>query len=246
MGQTISIDMPGNGKMSAYLALPDKGHGPCLLILQEIFGVNFHLRAATDYFAALGYVALAPSLFWRLDSAGGEDSTNDYSKEGEERAIAIYYRYNEDEGIKDLAFVADWLRSKPACNGKVGAVGYCFGGRMAFLCGVHNGLDAAASLYPTFIERCLDLADRATFPWSVHLPEHDPLETPGAQAKIRAAFQGNRNVEIFGYPGAHHGFDSDHGSKEIYNRWASQLANSRIAVFLDHKLELGRDTPSGC
>ncbi len=146
MGNLTSIEMPDGGKMSAYLALPDTGSGPGLLVLQEIFGVNDHLKKVTDYYAALGYVALAPNLFWRLDSVGGQDSTNDYSAEGEERSIANYYRYDETAGIEDLAVVTDWLRHMPACENKVGAVGFCFGGRMAFLSGVHNGLDAARVL----------------------------------------------------------------------------------------------------
>jgi carboxymethylenebutenolidase len=228
--------MEGGGKMSSYLALPEGGKGPGLLMLPEIWSVNFHLRSATDYFAALGYVALAPCLFWRLDSNSGDDTINDYSDAGEERAIANYYRYDEEQGIKDLAVVTARLRAMSACTGKVGAVGYCFGGRMGFLTGVHNRIDAVASLYPTFIERCLDLAPRATFPWSVHLPEHDPLETPEAQPNILAAFKNHKNVEIFRYPAATHGFDSDHATAKHYDRWASQLANSRIIRFFDRTL----------
>ncbi len=182
--------------MSAYLSLPAGGRGPGLLVLPEIWSINFHIKAATDYFAALGYVALAPALFWRLDSSGGDDTTNIYDDKGEEAAIANYYRFDEELGIKDLAAITQHLRNRPECTGKVGAVGYCFGGRMAFLTGVHNGIDAAASLYPTFIERALDLAPRATFPWSVHLPEHDPLESPEAQTNILAAFKNHANVEI--------------------------------------------------
>ncbi len=236
MGNLTSIEMPDGGNMSAYLALPETGSGPGLLVLQEIFGVNDHLKKVTDYYAALGYVALAPNLFWRLDSVGGQDSTNDYSAEGEERSIANYYRYDETAGIEDLAVVTDWLRHMPACENKVGAVGFCFGGRMAFLSGVHNGLDAAACFYPTFIEHYLGLADRVSFPLCVHLPEHDPLETPEAQAKIHAAFQNNTNVQIFSYPSAVHGFDSDHGSEKVYSRWPSQLANSRTVLFLAQHL----------
>ncbi len=236
MGHKISFEMDGGGKMSAYLSMPASGRGPGIMVLQEIWGVNFHLQAATDYFAGLGYVALAPNLYWRLDSAGGDDSINDYSDKGEEQAIATYYQFDEEAGVKDLAVVAQRLRAIPGCTGKVGAIGYCFGGRLAFLHGVHNGVDAAASLYPTFIERCLDLADRATFPWSVHLPEHDPLETPQAQANILKTFADHKNVEIHRYPSASHGFDSDHATAKHYGRWASQLANSRIALFFDRTL----------
>ncbi|HEY1723010.1 MAG TPA: dienelactone hydrolase family protein [Magnetospirillaceae bacterium] len=235
MGQKVSLDIDG-GKMMAYLSLPESGRGPGLLVLPEIWSVNFHIKAATDYFAALGYVALAPALFWRLDSSGGEDTVNVYDDNGEEQAVANYFRFDEGLGLKDLAVVSRLLRDRPECTGKLGAVGYCFGGRMAFLTGVHNGIDAAASLYPTFIERCLDLAPRATFPWSVHLPEVDPLESPEAQTNILAAFKGHKSVEIHRYPGAEHGFDSDHATAKHYSRWPSQLANSRIALFLDRHL----------
>ena len=236
MGQKISLDMEGGGKMSAYLSLPESGHGPGLMVLQEIYGVNFHIKGVTDYFANLGYVALAPNVYWRLDPNGGDDSINIYDKAGGEKAVATYYRYDEESGIKDLGVVANHLRAMPACSGKVGAVGYCFGGRLAFLHGVRNGVDAAASLYPTFIERCLDLADRATFPWSLHLPEHDSMETPQAQPNIIKAFGHRKNVELFRYPGSHHAFDSDHARTNVYDRWAAQLANSRIAIFFDRKL----------
>jgi carboxymethylenebutenolidase len=224
--------MKGAGTAAAYVALPEKGRGPGLMVLPEIAGVNFHLRAVCDYFAALGYVALAPNMFWRLDPVAEQD----YSKEGSQKSIAFHDRYHDDEGVQDLAIIGEYLRSRPECAGKVGAVGYCFGGRMAFLTGVHNrNVDAVASLYPTFIERCLDLAPRATFPWSCHLPEHDALETPEAQTNILAAFKNHPNVEIHRYPGAHHAFDSD-AARKLYDRFASQLANSRIALFFDKHL----------
>jgi carboxymethylenebutenolidase len=231
VGQKITIDMNGAGTAAAYLASPESGRGPGVMVLPEIAGVNFHLRAVVDYFAALGYVALAPNMFWRLDPVAEQD----YSKEGSLKSIAFHERYNDDEGVEDLAIVANYIRSRPECTGKLGSVGYCFGGRMGYLAGVHNGLDAVASLYPTFIERCLDLAPRVTFPWSCHLPEHDPLETPEAQTKILAAFKNHKNVEIHRYPGAHHAFDSD-AARKVYDRFASQLANSRVALFFDKHL----------
>src|SRR6476620_12108483 len=115
------------GEFNAYLSLPASGYGPGIVVLQEIFGVNAYLRSVADWYSAHGFVALVPDLFWRLQP-GVELTEADRGK-----AIELYMQLDEAKAVEDSAAALNFLRQHPACSGRAGAVGFCLGGRLAYL-----------------------------------------------------------------------------------------------------------------
>src|SRR5688500_3840829 len=116
-------------EFDGYLAIPASGYGPGIVVLQEIFGVNSHMRSVTDWYAAHGFVALCPDLFWRIERGVQlTDKGDDWNK-----AIEFYQKIDEDKAVEDSAAALAFVRSSSACNGRVGAVGFCMGGNLAYL-----------------------------------------------------------------------------------------------------------------
>ena len=122
---------------AGYLALPPAGRGPGLLLFQEIFGVNRHIQAVAEQYAADGFVVLAPDLFWRQ----APRVELGYAGDDWKRAFALMQGYAPAEAVADVAASAAALRARPEVGGgKVGAVGYCMGGRMAYLAAATAGI----------------------------------------------------------------------------------------------------------
>ncbi|MCM3356286.1 dienelactone hydrolase family protein, partial [Bacillus halotolerans] len=142
-GEYIDIDA-GNGEaFSAYLARPRQGSGPGLVLLQEIFGINDYMKETADRFAEEGYVVLVPDLFWRMKHGV------DLGYTGEDFATALRYNdeFDVDRAITDIASTIKTLRSLEQHAGKVGAVGYCLGGKLAMLAAARTDIDCAVSYY---------------------------------------------------------------------------------------------------
>src|SRR5579871_3621636 len=128
-GRDITISSP-DGNFSGYLAAPTAGRGPGVVVIQEIFGVNGFVREVADSYAARGYFALAPDLFWRIEpNVRLTDKTNEEWK----KAFDLMGKFNADLGVKDIQATITHLRNEQGANGKVGAVGYCLGGLLAYL-----------------------------------------------------------------------------------------------------------------
>src|SRR5205085_2108809 len=149
-----TIESFDGGEFSGYLALPASGYGPGIVVLQEIFGVNPYMRSVADWYAAHGFVALVPDLFWRLQ-AGVQltDKGDDWQK-----AIDFYQRLDETKAVEDSAAALNLLRQHRACNGRIGAVGFCLGGKLAYLLDARFKPDCAAGYYGVGIEQSLDEA----------------------------------------------------------------------------------------
>ncbi|HEX3673352.1 MAG TPA: dienelactone hydrolase family protein, partial [Rhizomicrobium sp.] len=128
-GTDVTIATP-DGAMGGYLAKPSAGRGPGLVVIQEIFGVNKVMRDLADGFASRGYFALVPDLFWRIQP--GVQLT-DHTKAEWDQAFALMNKFNPDSGVKDVQASIDHLRGTSGCTGKVGDVGYCLGGLLAYL-----------------------------------------------------------------------------------------------------------------
>lgn len=141
--QWISIDAGGGGRCDAYLSLPPAGRGPGLLLFQEIFGVNRHIRAVADQYALDGFVVLAPDLFWRA----APRVELGYVGEERERALQLMKAADPAALMADIGTSVAALRARPECSGRIGSFGYCLGGRMAYLAAATQALDAAACFY---------------------------------------------------------------------------------------------------
>ena len=174
------------GSFRAYLSRPARGSGPGLLLLQEIFGVNETMRAQADQLAEEGYAVVVPDLFWRLEP-GVE---LDYSPEGWQRAFELYGKFDEGKAVEDIAATLEVLRRHPACEGKVGAIGYCLGGKLAFLTGCRTDVDCSVCYYGVGIEKNLDEIGNIKGPMVMHFAELDKFAPPEAVAQD----QGNRGA----------------------------------------------------
>src|SRR3954463_5632924 len=148
MGERLTITT-ADGAFSAYVARPAKPKAPAVVVIQEIFGVNQVMRDVTDGLAAQGYLAICPDLFWRIEP--GIDIT-DQSEAEWKRAFELFNAFDVDAGVQDIAATIDAIRADPACSGKVGAVGFCLGGLLAFLTGTRTDVDAAVAYYGVGIE----------------------------------------------------------------------------------------------
>jgi carboxymethylenebutenolidase len=229
-GKMIDVTAADGGRFRAYLALPEKGIGPGLVLIQEIFGVNQHMRDVADLYAEEGYVVLCPDLFWRIEP-GIElgQSEADWK-----RAFGLYQQFDVAKGVTDIVATAAALRGLKSCEGKVGVLGFCLGGKLAYLAAAEAGIDCAVCYYGVGIEQSLDLASRIRCPVVMHFAEKDQYAPPAAVEQIKKAFIGRPEVEIFVYPGVDHGFNRKGGVH--YDKPASGMAHSRSISLLRRAL----------
>jgi carboxymethylenebutenolidase len=229
---TVTITAADGGRFNAYLARPASGSGPGVLVIQEIFGVNAVMRQICDDLAAQGYVALCPDLFWRQEP--GVDIT-DKSKAEWDKAFALFNGFNETAGVEDLIASLASLRDLPECTGRAGALGYCLGGRLAFLMATRSDADCAVSYYGVGIDKLLGEAAAITRPLLLHIAEKDQFVPPDAQAQIRSRMASLPTVTVHAYAGLDHAFARKGG--DHFDAAGATLANDRTAAFL--KTHLG-------
>ena len=218
------------GEFDGYLAIPASGYGPGIVVLQEIFGVNAHMRSVADWYASHGFVALCPDLFWRIER-GIEltDKGDDWN-----RAIELYQAIDENKAVEDSAAAVEFLRRSSLCNGRVGAVGFCMGGNLAYLLSARFKPDCAVGYYGVSIEKTLHEAENLSGPLLLHIARNDKFCPPEAQAQIHAALDGNPLVTIYDYEGMDHAFGRTGG--EHYDAAAAELANLRSLEFFVRNL----------
>jgi carboxymethylenebutenolidase len=220
-----------DGNFGAYLAKPASGPGPGVVVIQEIFGVNATMRAICDAHAARGRFALASDLFWRLEP--GVQLT-DKSKAEWDRALGLMQRCDIDKAVVDIQASITYLRMVPGCTGKVGAVGYCLGGKLAYLTAMRTDCDASVGYYGVGIQDLLGEAKTIRRPLMLHIAVKDPYAPPEAQKKIHAALDGNPLVTLCDYPEMDHAFAREGG--EHYDKACADLANSRTNTFFRQHL----------
>ena len=217
----IKIKVP-DGSFSAYLALPKSTPAPGILVIQEIFGVNTVMRDLADGYAANGYVALCPDLFWRQEP--GVQITDKTDAEWQ-RAFTLMQGFNQTKGVEDLIASLDHLRGRGECSGKAGTVGYCLGGKLAYFMATRSSADCNVSYYGVGIETVLDEAGAITKPLLMHIAEKDRFVSPEAQKQILDALSKNPRVEMHVYAGCDHAFAREGGAH--WNAEAARLANQR-------------------
>ncbi|HMK68220.1 MAG TPA: dienelactone hydrolase family protein [Stellaceae bacterium] len=222
----ITIRAADGGSFSAYQATPKSGKGPGVLLIQEIFGVNQVMRGLADGIAAQGYAVLCPDLFWRQQP--GIQITDKTEAEWA-RAFELYKGFNEAKGVDDLKATLAHLRKLPACTGKAGSVGYCLGGKLAYLMATRSDADCSVGFYGVGIEGALEEAKNIKKPLLLHIAAKDQFCPPEAQAKIQAGLKGDAHVAIHVYPGMDHAFARPGG--QHYDKASADLANSRTADF---------------
>ncbi|BEP38843.1 dienelactone hydrolase family protein (plasmid) [Variovorax sp. V59] len=217
----------GSGSFSGYLALPRSGSGPGLVIAQEIFGVNHTMREVADYYAEEGYVALVPDLFWRQQP----DVELGYSEADWQRAFGFYQGFDEARGMEDMQASISALRARPEVSGaKVGVLGFCLGGKLAYLAACRTDADVSVGYYGVGIEAALDEADQIKRPLTLHIAELDKFCPPEARERIVQALRDRPGVTLHVYPGVDHAFARAGG--EHFHKPSALMAHERSIAAL--------------
>jgi carboxymethylenebutenolidase len=226
-------------EFAAYLALPKSQPAPGIVLLQEIFGVNDVMRDIADWYAERGFAVICPDLFWRQEP--GIQLTDKTDAEWA-RAFELYKGLDEAKAVEDAAAAMAYLRKHPACSGKVGAVGFCLGGKLAYLIATRFDPDASVGYYGVGIENALDESANLQHPLMLYIAEKDQFCSPEAQTKIHAALDGNPFITIHDYAGQDHAFARVGGKHFDAN--AAELANLRSVEFFVRHLIGANETLS--
>ena len=226
----IVIEGPDGG-FGAYLALPATTPAPGILVAQEIFGVNAVMRDVCDWLAGAGYAACCPDVFWRIEP--GIQLTDKTQAEWA-RAFELFGLFDVDKGIEDLKTALAHLRGDDACSGKVGSVGYCLGGKLAYLMAARSDADCNVSYYGVGLDALLGEAGNIGKPTLLHIAAKDQFVPPEAQEKIKAGLSGNDRVSLHLYEDQDHAFARIGGKH--YDKAAADLANQRSLDFFKEHL----------
>jgi carboxymethylenebutenolidase len=228
----ITIKSLDGKEFGAYFAAPAVNNGPGLIVMQEIFGVNQGMRQICDMFAAQGYMAVCPDLFWRQQP--GVQITDQTPAEWD-RAFALYQGFDVEAGVRDLLATLAHVRRMPGCGGKVGTVGYCLGGKLAYLMATRSDADCNVSYYGVGLQDMLGEIRDIRMPLMLHIAELDKFVPPDARQKILTAAARNPVITPYVYDGVDHAFARPNG--QTYNQQAAELANQRTADFFNKHLQ---------
>ena len=198
--QTITTP---DGDFTAYVARPDTPSAPAIVVIQEIFGVNGVMRDIADGLAAQGFVAIVPDLFWRIEPG---IQLTDKSEAEWKRAFELFNAFDVDAGVADIAATIAQIREDPGVNGKVGCVGYCLGGLLAYLTAARTDVDASVGYYGVGLDKHLAAAADIRHPLLLHIAELDGFCPPAAREAVVAGLTGRPHVELLIYPDRDHAF----------------------------------------
>ena len=224
--QRWTIETP-DGDFDAYVATP-KGEGPwpAVLAIQEIFGINAVMREVCDRLADIGFLAVCPDLFWRIEP--GIELTDKTPGEWKQ-ALGYMNRFDFDQGMADIQFAIHQIRARPDCTGKVGAVGYCLGGRLAYMAATRTDITASVGYYGVMIDSMLNEAHAIANPLMLHIPTADHFVGANAQAAMHAELDSHPKVVLHDYQGLDHGFAAEMGNRR--DEEGARLADGRTAAF---------------
>ncbi|MEU5881030.1 dienelactone hydrolase family protein [Spirillospora sp. NPDC047279] len=230
MVRTDSVTVP-DGSFDLKVWLPESGHGPGLLLIQEIYGVGEYITDVAEELARGGYVVAAPDVFWRIEP----NYVGEHTEEGTRRGVEMAGRFDPEKGLADLAAAFEYLRDLPETEGTPGALGFCFGGTMAYLLAARVDPAAVLSFYGSGVAGQLEAFDQITCPIQFHFGGSDPYIPRDQVAAVEKAAEGRPNVEVHVQEDGGHAFHN-HRSATFHQpepaRRAWELAEAFLARHL--------------
>lgn len=223
MSEHVTLKATDGHEFDAYVAAPVDEPIAGLVVIQEAFGVNAHIRSVVDGFAKDGFFAVAPALFDRIER-GVELG---YEGEDRERAMATVRKFDLEEGLKDIAATIDYVRKKT--GKKTGIIGYCLGGSEAWLAASRLNVDAAVGYYGRKVIDSLGESPKCAV--MLHFGKKDAHIPLDMVAKIQPA---HPDVQVYLYD-ADHGFNCD--ARSAYEPASAKLARERSLSFLKEHLQ---------
>lgn len=230
--EEIKIPAHDGGAFSAYISYPEGTPAGAVIMIQEIFGVNHEMREKCDHMAAQGYVAICPDLFWRIEPG---IQLADNVEEELQRAFQLFGEFDQVQGMEDLETTLGYMRNHNKCNGKVACIGYCLGGKLAYMMATDTDIDASVSYYGVGIEAMLDKTGSITKPLLIHIAGADEFVPAEAQEQIQNAMNNIESAEVYHYAGLDHAFARGNGIH--YNAGAAELANGHTDEFISKALK---------
>jgi carboxymethylenebutenolidase len=228
-GEMIQIAAKEGKSFAAYLSKPPQGgpgngHGkvPGIVMCQEMLGVTPWLKSMADRIAAEGYLVIAPDIFWRFHPGfvGNHGDKDDYDK-----AWSYLRNLDYDLAVQDVADCADALKAMPGCNGKIGVVGFCMGGTIAYLAAARLPVDAAVSYYGTGVHHYVNEGGKIACPLTLHMGDKDHTLKPEDVHEIYAALIGIPHISVWRYDTGHAFANSDVPS--LYSKEHAEKAHER-------------------
>lgn len=232
MTEMLTIEpLDGNGSFACYAARPAGTLRAAIIVIQEIFGINAGIRRKCDRLAEAGYLALAPDLFWRLEP--GIELDPDIESEFQ-RALGLMGKFNQDAGVRDIEATIRAARALLGTGGKVGVVGYCLGGRLAFMTATRTDADASVGYYGVGIDNLLGEKHAIANAVLLHIPEEDHFVDKATQQRMHDGLDDHPKVTLYDYPGEDHGFATEFGKRR--SEKSADLADRRTADFFAEHL----------
>ena len=225
MSEIVKLDsLDGENTFNAYVARPADTAKAAIVVIQEIFGINAGIRRKCDKLAEDGYLAVAPDLFWQFED--GIELDPDIEPEMN-KALELFEKFDQDQGVRDIEAAIKYARSQ-GC-GKVGAVGYCLGGRLAYMTAARTDSDATVGYYAVGVDNLLDEKHAIANPLMLHIPTEDGFVDKETQKAMHEGLDDHSKVTLHDYEGLDHGFATEFGKRR--DDEAATLADSRTADF---------------
>ena len=197
-GKTIQYSTRDGDKFEGYLSKPDTdGPFPGLVVITAIFGTDEEMIGLSDAWALDGFIVSVPDIFWRVLPGPVSDFDTAYGRMG---------KFDPEQGMKDIEDIINDLKRRPECNGKVGMLGFCFGGRYVHLSAARLGINAGAAFHGTAIGQHLTETGNISCPMSLHFGSEDPAVPMEEVTRIQDAYASKSNAQIVVHDGAAHNF----------------------------------------
>ena len=225
MSELVTIStLDKENTFNAYVARPAGEAKAAIVVIQEIFGINAGIRRKCDKLAEAGYLAVAPDLFWQFED--GIELDPDIEPEMN-KALDLFGKFDQDQGVRDIEAAIKYARTE-GCT-KVGAVGYCLGGRLAYMTAARTDSDATVGYYAVGVDNLLGEKHAIANPLMLHIPTEDGFVDKETQAAMHAGLDDHPKVTLHDYEGLDHGFATEFGNRRSED--AANLADSRTSEF---------------